>query len=333
MFRKPGVQAKWKEVEPDAPVQLIGRRRAEHSVTLVGSEIFVFGGISVTKYVQTIAIYAFNVVLKRWRRIPLPGVVAGFSKFSLASHTATLVRDCIIFIGGIIGIVGNVRSKFVFRYDLVLSKFTEVETYGTPKQLRVVYHSADALPESDDIIVFSGDMGGGPSNNHPLHIFNAVTMTWIKQTWTGKVPVTRSLHATCMVGHRLYIFGGFTRRLEVLNDMHILDCSTRVPMFTELRLDWAPSGRYGTVLVQIQNMLFLFGGKSSATQHTIEFNTDELLGFNLADQSWTEIPSWRVGKRPSRRSNHKAVALKDKMLVFGGTNVRLTKMLQITVRA
>ena len=333
MPRKHGVQAKWKEVEPHVPVELSGKIRTAHSVTLVGSEIYVFGGISTARYVRTKSIFAFNVVLKRWRLIELPRVIAGLSNFSLASHTATLVHDCIIFIGGIIGMVGDVRSRFVFQYDLVLEKFTEVETHGNPKQLRVVYHSADALPESDNIIVFSGDMGGGNSNNHPLYTFNAITMTWIKQTWTGKVPVTRSLHATCMVGHRLYIFGGFTRRLEVLNDLHILDCSTRVPMFTELRLGWTPSGRYGTVLVQFQKMLFLFGGKSSATQHSIEFKTDELVGFNLADQSWTEIPSWRVGKRPSRRSNHKAVALKDKIVVFGGTNVRITKMLQVTVRA
>jgi leucine-zipper-like transcriptional regulator 1 len=78
---------------------------------------------------------------------------------------------------------------------------------------------------------------------------------------TGKVPHVRANHGSAIVGHNLYIFGGWsgTKRL---NDLFTINLQ---------RLQWSqieysgikPNPRAGMPLVNYKNYLMLFGGSGS----------------------------------------------------------------------
>ncbi|XP_077497495.1 kelch domain-containing protein 3-like [Amblyomma americanum] len=66
-----------------------------------------------------------------------------------------------------------------------------------------------------------------------IYRFDTTTMTWSHPRMSGHVPLARDSQSVCVVGHRVYIFGGHPRGGVPLQDIEFLDLETlqwhRVP--------------------------------------------------------------------------------------------------------
>ena len=325
---------KWREFELGPNRELKRLERTAHTVTQVGNQLFFLGGTENRRDTHTKYMFVLDLMSFQWTNLPIPQGLDGRAKFALSGHTATLVNDRILYLGGVIGLsVDADDSDLVFALDLVRKEFSLVETFGNPKRGKISFHTADFVEHRREIIVYGGlDVNRGDSL-HPLFKLNTSSLEWIKAYWKGKAPPHRSSHASCLVNERLYIYGGFGGEdpTNVLNDMHTLDLSYEPPTFSEVKTVLVPEKRFATLFFQYKEYLFLFGGK---TEYVVgrgpEIRQNDMLRFDLRAQEWHECLAWKAGPRPSRRCNHKAVHLGDRLLVFGGTNMSLLTVLELT---
>lgn len=88
-------------------------------------------------------------------------------------------------------------------------------------------------------------------------------------------------HATAVVGHELFLHGGYNGR-EYLDDFHVLD--TKCSQWTQLRVNGeGPSACYGHTLSVVNNELYLlFGGT-----HWDQVYLNKMYILNLATLSWS----------------------------------------------
>ena len=319
----------WREVNFPGPADMEDPR-AGITATLVGNKVYILGGQRNARSVQATSIFVLDLEAREWTKCEVPQGIDGRIQFSLYAHTATLVDDKILFIGGIIGMSGLARNRLVFSLDVALGEFSIVEAFGNPKRGPIAFHSADLQQSEEQIIVLGGQRQKGLVVPHPLFALNIKSMTWTKMTWKGQAPSSHGGHATCLVGTKLYIFGGFAPDHTILNDTHVLDLNYRVPIFTQLKTDITPEKRFGTILFQYKRHLFMFAGKSGYFDG-MSSRQNDIHRFDLDTLSWSECPRWKISKRPFPRSSHKLVHLGDDVLVFGGSHVNLTCAVKISL--
>ena len=326
---------RWRDVATKGSDQawLRAVNRFGHSVTLVGHSVYLLGG-AFPGYQDTPGtlfsrLYVLNLETQRWEHQDLPEVIGQQLKL-IQGHSGTLVQDRIYFIGGVIKNIRN-NSEKVYCLDLITKEFSEVETFGAPKRGPVSEHSADLLPESEEIIVYGGESDDFSLLADPLFSFNSETMTWTKLTWKGRQPALRGGHATFLLGKKLYIYGGFGMKWRTLGDLHVLDFERNVPVFIEIKVSIAPQSRKGSILFAVRGHLFLFGGVPAGI---VPYRLNDFHRFDAAEGRWYKTSALRkelsVPMEPQRRSNHKAVVLHDRILAFGGINVRFKNYTELS---
>ena len=321
----------WKQL--DWPVPHWARRlsRRAHSATQVGHKIYIIGGLGRTRPEETRSVFILDVASRQWSFVDLPSGLDGRRNFSLFAHTSTLVDNKILFIGGFIGLGALRCSDLIFSLDLELKEFNLVKAYGVAERGALASHSADFL-EPDRIIVFGGKSSRDDYAADPLFSFDPKSRIWSKLTWKGTVPCNRASHVTCLVGKKLYIFGGVTFGNMKLNDFHVLDLSGKVPVFSEIKSPLPPSRRFGSIMYYVRGQLFVFGGIAEIRDRLGNVRTtsgNDLHRFDIASQSWLECKLWMSRVRPTGRSHHAAVNLGDRVFVFGGTTTSFALILQI----
>ncbi len=82
---------------------------------------------------------------------------------------------------------------------------------------------------------------------------------------TGKIPHVRANHASAIVGHNLFIFGGWsgTKRLNDLYSINLQKLQWMQIEYTGTK----PSPRAGMPLVTYKHYLMLFGGSGSNSNY------------------------------------------------------------------
>ncbi|KAJ4955110.1 hypothetical protein NE237_011893 [Protea cynaroides] len=157
--------------------------------------------------------------------------------------------------------------------------------------------------------VFGGCCGG-------LHFSDVLlldlgTMAWNTIVTTGQQPGTRDSHSAVVVGHRMIVFGG-TNGSRKVNDLHILDLRTK---------EWSrpkcegipPSPREShTATIIDDDKLVIFGGSGEGEGNYL----NDLHILDLKIMRWT-CPKVN-GDLPAPRDSHTAVAINNKLLVYGG---------------
>lgn len=175
------------------------------------------------------------------------------------------------------------------------------------------------------LVVFGGYDGAEVRND--LHVFT--NGRWVARGMLGNVPPPRAMHAACMLGDHMIVFGGWGGHQTLRSDT----CMLNVPALCwlsppPLALVRGPSDRQGHSLVAAgdevrapaSSQLLLFGGE------TFTIPSNELWAFkNLARGPareddrlhWMQLkPS---GTWPKARSGHSACMLSpNEMVVFGG---------------
>lgn len=159
------------------------------------------------------------------------------------------------------------------------------------------------------LYVYGGCCGG--LHFRDVFVLNLETMAWNKLVTTGQDPGPRDSHTAVLVEQKMIIFGG-TNGTNKVNDVHVLDLKTR---------EWsrphckgiAPSPRESHTATLCGNKkLVIFGGSGEGGANYL----NDLHVLDLKTMSWTS-PQVN-GDIPVPRDSHSAVAIENKLIVYGG---------------
>ncbi|XP_020572871.1 rab9 effector protein with kelch motifs-like isoform X2 [Phalaenopsis equestris] len=198
---------------------------------------------------------------------------------------------------GSVGGEGVKRRKAMWLYPKV-SGFNPPERWG---------HSACF---ADGVIYVFGGCCGGLHFSDVLTL-NLETMTWISLATTGHKPGTRDSHSAVIVGQKMIVLGG-TNGVKKVNDLHILDLLTK---------EWSKPTSKGnppcpreshTATLVGEDRLVIFGGSGEGEANYL--NDVHVLDLKTITWSSPEVK----GDPPAPRDSHAAVAIGNKLLIYGG---------------
>ncbi|KAJ1974999.1 hypothetical protein H4R34_004506 [Dimargaris verticillata] len=153
-----------------------------------------------------------------------------------------------------------------------------------------------------------------------IQVLDTTHWSWSNPDQTGLVPDARIGLTLTQIGQELYLYGGLPASesgqevsSQIFNDLNVLDFSS---------LGWTTKANgfglkyHSACYMAATDSLIVFGGGDQDVDAY-----DKVRTYNVKSQSWDANPSVKSkGSSPSPRAMHTAVCLKDKMVVFGGTN-------------
>ncbi|KAK8778485.1 hypothetical protein V5799_020179 [Amblyomma americanum] len=147
-----------------------------------------------------------------------------------------------------------------------------------------------------------------------LRRFDTVSMTWSRPQERGDVPRSQISHSACVLGHRMYIFGGFDR--NSLNIVRFLDLETlewhRVPTSGE-----APARRYCHTASAIGTRMYVWGGNLGSSQPNERYD-NSLYYLETTTATW--VRPQVQGVAPEGRECHAGFVYDRELYIFGGYN-------------
>lgn len=176
--------------------------------------------------------------------------------------------------------------------------------------------------------------------NSSIWIYETLTGYWRHRSCSGDCPPYLSSCASCLIGQKMYIFGGHsTVQDNWLNCLYCLDLETFIwtdvgsqakalptkPIRSDKNVAWSFGGK-----------LYIFGGYGwSQIEHYLELLdcqrdlqlvpdhrwpkfgwNNQLVEYNPSDKTW-RWPNY-TGKCPSARAAHSGALVGNKYFVFGG---------------
>ncbi|XP_019186196.1 PREDICTED: acyl-CoA-binding domain-containing protein 5-like [Ipomoea nil] len=160
------------------------------------------------------------------------------------------------------------------------------------------------------VYIFGGCRGGLHFSD--VLVLNLETMGWNILVTTGQGPGPRDSHGAVVVGHKMIVFGG-TNGCKKVNDLHVLDLRT---------LEWTQPECQGipplpreshTATLVGDSRVVVFGGSGQGEANYL----NDLHVLDLKTMRWTS-PEVRGSYMPAPRDSHSAVALENKLFVYGG---------------
>lgn len=136
-------------------------------------------------------------------------------------------------------------------------------------------------------------------------------MAWDKLVTTGEDPGPRDSHTAVLVEQKMIIFGG-TNGSKKVNDVHVLDLNSRVWSRPDCK-GIPPSPREShTATLFGDKKLVIFGGSGEGGANYL----NDIHVLDLKTMWWTSPQIY--GDIPVPRDSHSAVAVENKLIVYGG---------------
>jgi len=190
-----------------------------------------------------------------WTQISLSSSSVGSQKPTARyAHSGTVVDGKIVYIGG--QVAQKHRYNDFYFYDTELGLFSNPKPKGSPPCIS----KHTALEINGLVYVFGGY--DGIQKRFELSIFDPKRMIWETPETFGDKPVSRSNHASALIGDKMYIFGGLLQKeMELIdsNDIYVLNTSNLTWTRIEATGD-IPEPRCGHKMVAIEGKLYMFGG-------------------------------------------------------------------------
>ena len=278
-----------------------------HTTTLVGSNVFVFGGCDARTCFNEL--YVLDADSFHWSR---PHVV-GEIPMPLRAMTCTAVgKKLIIFGGG----DGPTYYNDVYVLDTVNFRWSKPRILGDAVPSKRRAHTACLY--KNGVYVFGGGDGIRALNDiWRLDVGDVNKMSWklISESTDpdvapspGKelVPKARGYHTANMVGSKLIIFGGSDGG-ECFNDVWVYDVEKHAWKRVSI-----PSAhrRLSHTATIVGSYLFVIGGHDGN-----EYSNDVLL-LNLVTMTWDRRKVY--GLPPSGRGYHGTVLYDSRLIMIGG---------------
>jgi len=175
-------------------------------------------------------------------------------------------------------------------------------------------HSAVALEHM--IVIFGGCFLDKECFND-VTVFDSEKMQWLSSFAHGIKPSPREGHSACMIGTRMYVFGG-SSTAGYMNDVHVLDMEPPWTTGEEIAFSWGqpsvggepPAAREGHTGTAVDGSVLVFGGYSEGGYR------NELHMLDTDRMTWTAVET--RGESPTGREGHTATLFKDQLVIFGG---------------
>lgn len=194
--------------------------RARASATLVGNEVYIFGGVSQTQdgYVEYFGdFHVYSLTYGSWVEMNITG---GLAPVARCGHTMTKVGNKLYLQGG--GTMNNEYLNDMHVFNLVTLRWEHMTMTGVPPTTRIM-HGATAYKEK--ILYFGGDDHEvGLSDN--LFVFDTVHKTWFSPPVAGITPGQRWGHHVFFYSDMMWSLYGWTGTTLTgqLLGMEIPDC-------------------------------------------------------------------------------------------------------------
>ncbi|XP_061618252.1 host cell factor 2 isoform X4 [Phyllopteryx taeniolatus] len=189
---------------------------AAHGLVCEGTRILVFGGmVEYGKYSNNL--YELQASRWLWKKLKPRAPKNGLPPCPRIGHSFTLVGSrCYVF-GGLANVSedpnGNVPRYMDDMYELELQSVSGARSWSIPETKgggpsARESHSAVAYtgPGSPKLFFFGGMQG---SRLDDLWQLDLSTMVWSTPETRGSVPLPRSLHSANVIGHKMFVFGGW----------------------------------------------------------------------------------------------------------------------------
>ncbi|ESW10364.1 hypothetical protein PHAVU_009G202800 [Phaseolus vulgaris] len=195
--------------------------RDSHSCSVVGDNLFVFGGTDGTRLLNDLHI--LDTASHTW----IFPTVRGEAPDAREGHASAVIGKRLFVFGGC-GRYSN-NTDDVYYNDLYI---LNTETYmwmraitsGTPPSPR---DSHTCSSWKNKLIV----AGGEDEQDYYLsdvHVLDTDTLIWSKVCTSSQSLPPRAGHCTVSFGKYLFVFGGFTEAQSLYNDLYMLDIETGV---------------------------------------------------------------------------------------------------------
>ncbi|KAF8499880.1 hypothetical protein F5888DRAFT_1611052 [Russula emetica] len=198
--------------------------RFNHTMTLVGSKLFVFGGRSARGRLNDIWALDLNCLRSNpfWESYePAPGNEKPLPR---ACHVSVTTGDRIIIFGG----YGDPNTKFndTWSFNISTRKWTELQCTGSIPSPRAT-HAAVLI---DDVMYVFGGLALDGTNLSGLTAFKLTTQRWTAFQDVGSSPSGRFGHAMACDGTRVFVLGGelspgAQAEVDEAKLIHVLDTS------------------------------------------------------------------------------------------------------------
>lgn len=164
------------------------------------------------------------------------------------------------------------------------------------------------------------------TTNHSMLLgdTHSPNMKFSKLRVRGEVPPPRERHSSCLIGKRIYIFGGYNRGPELYyNSLYCFESETLTWTRIEAR-GAAPERRCGHSASVIDGRMYVFGGRVKVKKGegllagtTVQYRND-LHCYDPATNEWLRYEP--RGIAPAGRALHSATVIGRKIYIFGGAN-------------
>lgn len=201
----------WTKIKyPHVPDGKLPIPRRAHTTWLYQGKIYMFGGGNGAKALNDVwtldAMVPYSEM--KWEEMSVKGKIPGARGY----HTANLVRDLVVIVGGSDG-------TFVFDDVWVLHLTTM-----TWQEIKLEVNKKRLGHTSTQVGSYLFIIGGHDSTQYirDVQLFNLVTCQWEPREARGRPPSIRGYHRAVLHDSRIFVFGGFDGQ-NVFEDVYILD--------------------------------------------------------------------------------------------------------------
>lgn len=319
----------WRKLELSVGTLQANHDCGFHSVTPVSRYIYVLGSVPLHRdQYQYISFYIFDLHERKWSEAHMES-----GPRQRYGHSATLVDDRIYLFGGYdeIDCLNDVHV-----YDVSMKTWTEREvSVNSP---RLAAHAAHFVEGLSRIFVVGG-IDDDIDCSEVVYAYGIEKNDWLQCKAKGEPPL-RYLHASCVVGSKIFLCGG---KADVGPSdpkvVYVFDFSRGLHQcsWSSIALEGQLERPVeGAALVYVSQGRLLFFGELSVP------NADESVFtsvYNLTTKKIDTIVPNGDGKiktttdGPLPRRNFGHVRLNNRILIFGGYDTRLNPIYELDISA
>ncbi|CAJ0602957.1 unnamed protein product [Cylicocyclus nassatus] len=256
---------------------------AAYGIVCSSTHIYMFGGmVEYGRYTNDL--YELQASRWEWRKLrPRPPRSGGAGPCPRLGHSFSLASNQICYLfGGLANQSPDPKQNNPVYLDDLFTLDIRGPVGSLQWELPVTYgphpppresHSAVVLESTSgrQLIIYGG-MNGCRLND--LWILHLDTMTWDNPVTGGVTPLPRSLHTANLIGHRMYIYGGWVPMVEDGNDAEVKEwkCTNDLACLNLDTMVWesvshvfdvenVPRARAGHCSVVINNRIYIWSGR------------------------------------------------------------------------
>ncbi|RZB40520.1 host cell factor 2, partial [Asbolus verrucosus] len=256
---------------------------AAYGFVVDGTRLLVFGGmVEYGKYSNEL--YELQASKWEWRRLKPKPPKSGPAPCPRLGHSFTLVNNKVYLFGGLANDSADPKNN-VPRY---LNDLYTLDIRTSPVQWDIPITSGSSPPPREShtgvaycdkkngksFLVIYGGMSGCRLGD--LWFLETETRTWSKPQISGTTPLPRSLHTSTLIGHRMFVFGGWVpvvadevktstneKEWKCTSTMACLNLETM--SWEQLNIDGSeenvPCARAGHCSVGVSTRLYIWSGR------------------------------------------------------------------------